>query len=148
VATTKICATFFLTEPLPRPRPLGRAEDGLGASSIKALLFVGLTRAFTLATDGEECRSRCAPPGRSIMKVVPQFISSNLSISDHNSPILVLNDPSGASLPPSARWGSTCEGKIDKSQEIEISTTTALGMSRSIISKSRTGSGPCGTCAG
>jgi hypothetical protein len=85
---------LFLTEPLPRP--LGRAKDGLGASSIKALSFVGFARLFTLATDGEELHLRSVPPGRSPMKVDLRFISSNLSKSGHNSPILALDDPSGA----------------------------------------------------
>jgi hypothetical protein len=118
------------------------------ASSIKALLFMGLTYSFTLSTNSEEPRSQSAPPGRSPMKVASRLISSHLSISGHNSPILILDDPSGAPAPPSAWWGSAFEGKIDKSQELEISITPALGVPRSITSKSRACPDPCGTCVG
>jgi hypothetical protein len=62
--------------------------------------------------------------------------------------MLALDDPSGPVPPPSMRRDPTCEEKIDKSQELEISTTLALGVSRSIRSKSCVGPDPCGTYVG
>jgi hypothetical protein len=76
-----------------------------------------------------------------------RLISSNLSISGHNSPILILDDTSGVPPPPSAQWESFLEEKIDRSQELEISITS-LGVSRSITPKPSAGPHQCGTYAG
>jgi hypothetical protein len=67
----KISGAFFLMEPLPLPRPLGRAEDGPGAWSTKVLLFVGFARSFTLTTNVDELYSQSVLPERSPMNVAP-----------------------------------------------------------------------------
>jgi hypothetical protein len=100
-AADKICVSLFFAEPLPLP--LGGAVDGPGASSTTALLATSLTFLFVLTTDGSELRSRGMFLRILSTEPPPPFISSSLSISGHNSPILALDDPSGVALVPSLR---------------------------------------------
>jgi hypothetical protein len=90
-----------------------------------------------------------AIPQNKIVKVTHKTKSHKGDVTEKNRvTLLILHDPSGAPSPPSARWGSAREGKTDKSQKLEISITPALGVSRSITSKSRASPDPCGTCVG
>jgi hypothetical protein len=99
-ASDKIRAALLLAE--PPPQPLGGADDGPGASSSEALLVISMEPSVIplfnlpeLGQGGEYYRRLRA-------EVPPRLAPSNVSISGHSSPVLMLDDLPGMAPMPSS----------------------------------------------
>jgi hypothetical protein len=102
-ASDKIRAALLLAE--PPPQPLGGADDGPEASSGEALLVISMEPSVIplfnlpkLGRGGEYYRWLRAV----VAEVPPRLAPSNVSISGHSSPVLMLGDLPGMAPMPSS----------------------------------------------